>query len=352
MRHLQATARWLANSELSTGGSAAHYTPLIGWSRAYPETTGYTIPSLIKLAKVLGEPSHEACAVRFGAWLLSIQNSDGSWNGGLHPNRAGRPSVFNTGQVLKGMHALWKHDGDRKWLEAGNRGNEWLASRMGDDGLWGGGDYRSSVTSSYYSHVLWPMLAMAVADGNDRIHGKVARGLSTILGRMLANGVVQGWAFAEKKPAYTHTIAYTIRGIQECSRLLGQPELERAVAPALEVLVRRSELAAGRLPGAFDESWRPVGNFVCLTGNAQVALSLLLWEGLSPDLRIVSAAARLVDFVCAQQNLSSRTSGLCGAVAGSTPIYGPYMRFRYPNWAAKYHCDALMALIARLDREI
>jgi hypothetical protein len=44
--------------------------------------------------------------------------------------------------------------------------------------------------------------------------------------------------------------------------------------------------------------------------------------------------------------------GLRGAVAGSAPLWGDYMRMRYPNWAAKYHCDALMGVMARVEREL
>jgi hypothetical protein len=38
-------------------------------------------------------------------------------------------------------------------------------------------------------------------------------------------------------------------------------------------------------------------------------------------------------------------------VAGSSPITGRYMTLRYPNWAAKFHADALAALTDRLARE-
>jgi hypothetical protein len=31
-----------------------------------------------------------------------------------------------------------------------------------------------------------------------------------------------------------------------------------------------------------------------------------------------------------------------GGIAGSSPIWGDYSRFEYPNWAAKFFADALM----------
>lgn len=349
--HLVGAAEWLGRTERRSGGSAAHYSPGLGWSRAYPETTGYIIPTLLTISQRTGDASHAARAVRFGEWLLAIQNKDGSWNGGTHPPRVARPSIFNTGQILKGMLALWRSTSEDRWLRAGRRGASWLASGMGPDGLWRGGDYRSSHTPSYYSHVLWPLLAVSKECNDTATSDMVVRGLRAILERRRENGVISGWAFSEGAAAFTHTIAYTIRGIQECALLLQDDALFGSVTPALEQLVRRSELRGGALPGAFDDEWNSRGKYVCLTGNAQVAFCILLEEARNPDLRLVSAAARMVDVVCRHQLLRSPFAGVRGAVGGSAPLFGAYMRFRYPNWAAKYLCDAIVKLTDRLKDE-
>jgi hypothetical protein len=346
---LEGTATWLLRSERPKGGSAAHYAPLLGWSRAYPETTGYIVPTLLRLADALREPAYEAAALRLGEWLLSVRNADGSWNGGLHPPKRARPSVFNTGQVLKGMLALWQRTLEPRWQEAAVAGESWLRRGMGADGLWPGGDYRAPETPSYYTHVLWPMLAVSQAAGDPAGAVAVRRGLERVLARRRPNGVIAGWGFAPGSPAFTHTIAYTLRGIQECGRLLQDSAITEAARPALEVLLRRSELVGGRLAGAFDEAWKPVGRYVCLTGNVQLARCLLILEESVADLRLVSGAARLTDVVVDAQRLTG-SSGVRGGVAGSAPLHGAYMRFRYPNWAAKYHCDALLALLDRLER--
>ena len=122
------------------------------------------------------------------------------------------------------------------------------------------------------------------------------------------------------------------------------------IAAALERLARKAEFANGRLPGAYHEDWRAVDWYTCLTGNAQVALCLLRFEERQPDLRLVNAAAKLVDQVCRSQHLAGH-DGVRGAVAGAAPIWGRYMFMRYPNWAAKYHADALMMLTRRLACE-
>jgi hypothetical protein len=83
-----------------------------------------------------------------------------------------------------------------------------------------------------------------------------------------------------------------------------------------------------------------------------MASCILQLDSRAPDPRLVNAAVRLVDCVCASQHLTHPIAGCRGAVAGSLPIWGPYMRWRFPNWAAKFHCDAVIDLATRLRREI
>ena len=112
--------------------------------------------------------------------------------------------------------------------------------------------------------------------------------------------------------------------------------------------MRRSELSRGRLAGTFDSDWKGDSSFACLTGCSQIAICLLMRDEIDPDLRLVNCAAKLVDFVCSTQSMG-RLNPLRGAVAGSRPIWGKYMMARYPNWAAKFHADAIMRLVRRLD---
>jgi len=295
---------------------------------------------------------HES-AIRLGRWLLSIQNADGSWNNGLHPARDGRPSVFNTGQVLDGMLALHRAGHGDEFLGAAARGASWLVSKQKTDGLWPAGDYRASATPSYYTHVFWPMLETWLETGDVHVRDGAEAGLATILARARGDGWIERWGFDDGERAYTHTIAYTLRGILECSRILGAwDEIGSQAVPALELMLRKSELNGGRLAGEFDAQWRATASFECLTGSAQTVINLLLWEREVDDLRIVNGAAKLVDRVCSTQNLRHPLGGVRGGVAGSWPIWGRYMTLRYPNWAAKYHCDALALLAARIDRAV
>jgi hypothetical protein len=50
------------------------------------------------------------------------------------------------------------------------------------------------------------------------------------------------------------------------------------------------------------------------------------------------------------QETASPNPALNGAIAGSFPLFGGYMRGGYPNWATKYFVDALL-LQHRLDQQ-
>ncbi|HVS12049.1 MAG TPA: hypothetical protein VMS76_19470 [Planctomycetota bacterium] len=352
-RHREATARWLLRSiERGRGGSCAHFSLAGGWSRPYPETTGYLIPTLFALEDEVPSLGPRAPALVLGGWLASIQNADGSWNGGLHPARRPRPSVFNTGQILKGMAALFDATGEERWLEAARRGARWLAAGVGAEGLWSGRDYRASETPSYYTHAAWPMLEVWKRTGEEPLRDAAERFLARVLARRRENGSFERWGFGDSPRAFTHTIAYTLRGLLESARILGDWERYGApAADALERLLKKAELAGGWLPGELDGEWHATSSAVCLTGSAQTAINLLLWERQEPDLRIVNAAAKLVDRVCETQHVEHPIAGVRGAVAGSWPLWGGYMTLRYPNWAAKYHADALTMLERRLAAE-
>jgi hypothetical protein len=64
---------------------------------------------------------------------------------------------------------------------------------------------------------------------------------------------------------------------------------------------------------------------------------------LEPDARLNEAAERAVTLVGAAQSLRERAPGIHGGIPGSDPVWGRYVRFALPNWAAKFYIDALLA---------
>jgi hypothetical protein len=344
-RGLELCRDWLLASTSPLGGSRAHFSPVSGWSKAYPETTGYIVGTLLALGTRLGDPRASQTAVDYGNWLVSIQETEGFWRGGLYPYaRDARPSVFNTGQILQGLVALARDaaPSERKWREAAAAAANWLAAGVGADGQWREGHYREH-QPTYYTFVAWPMLEYAKFARDGVVEEAAERVLGAMLARRLANGSFSGWGFSPSEPAYTHTIAYTVQGFLECARLTANNALAVAVGDAVERLRRSAERSNGRLPGRFSEDGTPDKRFECVTGSAQTATCLMLLHQLEPDLRLINGAAKLVDRVC---QLQSRipVKSLRGAIPGSNPLWGRYMRMRYPNWAVKFHADSLMML--------
>jgi hypothetical protein len=100
------------------------------------------------------------------------------------------------------------------------------------------------------------------------------------------------------------------------------------------------------LPGQYDKDLEPVTDFSCLTGSVQMSivwqkLGCLIEDGEEAE-RFLNAARRINRQVMHCQDLFSNNPGIRGAVPGSWPISGPYIRYGYPNWAAKFLADALM----------
>jgi len=347
---LDITLKWMEKTFNDEGASSAHFSPVLGWSKPYPETTGYIITTLLNAYEFKNDNKYKLLAINAGKWLLSIQNEDGSFPSGLHSkNSANFPSIFNTAQIIDGLVELSKFDQDNCWINSAERAAIWLSRGVNDDGTWDTGNYQNSYNPSYYSQVAWPMLRVWKITNDTFIREKAKKVLIYICNKTTKNGEIVDWGFKPNDAAFTHTIAYTIRGIIECAIILDMWDKFGAYTEkSINKFYRLSELNNGKLPGSFKLGWKGDSSYSCLTGNAQIAICLMRYEQLFPDLRLINASCKLVDYVCSQQ----RTKGQnIGAVGGSSPLWGKYMFLRYPNWAAKYHADALMMLINRLNIE-
>ena len=349
-KNLDITLKWIEKTFNEDGGSSAYYSPLLGWSKPYPETTGYLITTLLNAYEFKNVEKYRQLAIKAGHWLLKIQNNDGSFSGGLYSkHKINPPSVFNTGQIIDGLVELSNFDQNDCWLNAAEKSAIWLSENVKSDGTWAVGNYQNSFNPSYYSQVTWPMLRVWKKTNNNLIKEKAIKTLSLICKKTSNNGEILDWGFKPNEPAFTHTIAYTLRGIIESAIILDRwDDFGCFTEKAIDKFYRLSELKNGALPGSFSKGWVGDSSYSCLTGNVQIAICLIRYESLFPDLRLINASCKLVDYVNSKQK---KVGTLVGAVGGSYPIWGKYMFLRYPNWAAKYHADAIMLLIKRLELE-
>ena len=123
--HLLAAANWLACAQdaMADGGICGRYSLKKGWTTSYPETTGYIIPTFLKLAACLKEPSFIGRAERAVEFLLKLQGAEGAFPGGEMDAKPA-PSSFNTAQIINGLVSWYRETQDLRALTAANRAGE------------------------------------------------------------------------------------------------------------------------------------------------------------------------------------------------------------------------------------
>lgn len=354
LERLHAAIDWLCRSMDATpvDGSSVCFKLYGGWANAYPETTGYIIATLFRYASLYHKPEIAERATRMARWITTLQQDNGALPGGDYKPGTTRPaSVFNSGQMIIGLIAAFEETQDQQFLDVAARAAQWLASEQDDTGAWSKHAYRSGFSPSYYSRVCWPMLMTVAHTGDEAVRAAAGRGLDFIASKLQANHAILDWGFAPDKPAFTHTIAYTIRGFLEADRLEpGHQNWVDAGQLTAEKVFRIFELRK-RIAGAYDPNWKGSNWYVCLTGNCQLAICWMRLFDVNGDARLVNAACKAIDIVSRNQPLNPLLiKPLKGGIPGSSPIFGRYLTLRYPNWAAKFYADALMMRDDRLAK--
>ena len=121
----------------------------------------------------------------------------------------------------------------------------------------------------------------------------------------------------------------------------GREDFIVAVRRGIDPIIKKVTLE-GYLPGRFYNDWEPASLSSCLTGSAQLALVCYRLGEVTGEPGYPLIANRLVNYLKSLQSLKLQYQAVNGAIAGSFPILGEYMRAGYPNWASKYFVDALM----------
>lgn len=340
--HIKAAIDWIcfASDVHRNGGVSLRYSLIKGWSSSYPETTGYIIPTLIEYSKLSKCEEHLKRAIRMAEWELSIQNSDGSFYGGALGSRYSK-FVFDTGQIIFGLIAAHRVTGEEKFLKGAVKAGNWLKDVQDNDGKWSKYTFHN-IRHSYYSRVAWALAELSEYV-EDRTYSTAAyKNIRWVLNKKEGNGWFNNAGFIEDAHAtpYTHTIAYTIRGILETGILLKNREFIDASfssGKALHKLMRSD----GSFNGTYDKNWNSKNYYSCLTGNAQISIILMKLYIIYQKKDYFEKAKSINRYLCSCQKLKGYPETR-GAIAGSRPIWGKYQRFAYPNWAAKFFVDALL----------
>jgi hypothetical protein len=348
--HLSAAIRWLCLAHDACGGDgvSSGYYLSSGWGVAYPETSGYIIATLLAYATQTGEDAFAARAARLGDWEIEIQAP----NGGVFSSPILRQTrVFNTGQVVLGWCSLFERSGNARYLDAAVRAGDYLVAEQESDGTWVKDTYCGART--YHARVDWALLRLAKLSSESRFADAAANNIRWVLAQQRANGWFANCGFNEDDPN-THVIAYTLRGLIECSQQSeatpSRADLLSAAVQGTEALCRAIEAQPvrgirGMVPTAFDASWKSDAADSCLTGNAQIAGLLYRLTHCTGEQSYAHIAGQILSATKATQVLHSPIAPLEGAIGGSYPLWRGYVANGYPNWAAKFFADALLMKI-------
>lgn len=340
--HLQEAIAWLKRSHDVTGraGSSAGYSLLHGWRSAYPETTGYLIPTFLKYAARYSDEDSVQRAIAMAEWELKVQYDSGGIPGSrLGPQNA-QPVVFNTGQVIFGLLAVYEQSGRDEFLKAACRAGDFLLGCQDDSGCFVRHTYRG-IPHTYNTRTAWSLLCLHRITGDARYLDGARRNLEWALLQQEPDGWLRHNQFSPGMPVNMHGLAYAAEGfVQGYIETGDRRYLEAGERVAVQVL--RLFEAKGKLPGELDGAWRPLASYSCVTGNIQFALIWMRLHQLLGNRRFFEAACEMITWAKRLQRLGGVSAGVRGAVKGSHPLFGRYQKFQFPNWAAKFFADALM----------
>lgn len=294
---LESALRWIRRHVLASGGIAVSSKQRI----AYPEVTGYFVPTLL----ALGERD---LARGFADWLVGVQRPDGAFSGpGMDETFA-----FDTGQVVRGWVAMLP---THPALEAPlRRACDWLVL-SGDaahgrlpvpapGAAWSLGP-RGEVNEAIHLYVLGPLAAAGELLDEPQYRRFAERGRDYYLRH------VECTRF-DRPSHLTHFYAY----VQEALVELGcHDEARRGMAD-----VARWQQENGAIPAYSDVPW------VCATGIAQLAQ---VWFRLGEPAR----AERALAFLATLQNPG-------GGFFGSYGVGAAYFPDQEPSWGVKYAVEA------------
>jgi hypothetical protein len=345
-RGLQAAAEWLARAQDTSGCggvSASYDVAKHQWAGAYPETTGYIIPTFFRYAEFSGQSEYRERAIRMAEWESEIQLPDGGVRAGTMDAPQVVPTIFNTGQVLFGWLSAWQQTADVRFRDSLVRAADWLVAAQDEDGAWRrfASPFAAHGVNTYNTRVAFALAKTGHALGDPRYIDAAVRNVQWALTQMHPNGWLENNDLEDNERPLTHTIAYATRGILEVGVIADNGSFVDTAARTARA-VAQSQRRAGALPGRLDADWRAASRWTCITGNAQMAI---IWQRLAAetgDQKWKVAAERATRFNLSIQDLSTTDAGVRGGMPGSHPRSGGYMKNRYPNWAAKFFMDALM----------
>jgi hypothetical protein len=335
--HLLEAEAWLCRAQdaCADGGVSYGYSIRGGWRQPYPETSGYIVPTFLRLSGAR-DATYLSRAKRILTWLLTVQNSDGSF---ANTRYGAGGIVFDTGQVLFGLIRGYQVTADVKFLQSARKAAAWLTHVADADLRWTRNEHLGT-PHVYNARTAWALLLMNQLEF-DSSRAAVARSnLEWALSEQRQSGFFENCSFRPAQAPFTHTIAYTARGLLESGVLLNDERLVSAAARCADATL--SQLRCdGYLPSAIHTDGKLASRSCCLTGNCQFALVWARLHALHGGSVYRKASMRALDYVMSAQDISTSNIDVRGGIKGSHPVWGRYAPMCFPNWATKFFVDAM-----------
>jgi uncharacterized protein YyaL (SSP411 family) len=282
-------------------------------------------------------------------WEVDVQLASGAVRSGTLDVKMA-PAVFNTGQVLFGWTSAYAATGNEHYAEAAARASDWLVANQDIDGAWRR-DLSALTTSSVQSYNVRAAWGLAIAgdEFNEPQWSDAARkNADWTLAQQKQNGWFDCNAFSDREVPLLHTIGYVLEGLLGIGELQRNDKYISAVINGIEPLIQIYASGDG-LKGRYDERWKHTVSWRCLTGEAQVGLTLLRLRKITGEQRYAEIADSILTDVARHQDVDSPYPESYGSVTGSQPLWGSYGPFNYLNWATKFLLDALLLRLHGVD---
>lgn len=272
-------------------------------TKAYPEVTGYYIPSLLRWG-------HKDLAIDYAKWLCSVQHESGAWYDTNNEN----PYIFDSAQILKGLIAI--RDILPEVDEYIIRGCNWILSNMTEEGrliapienAWGDGKTFSELIHTYCISPIRE--AGIILDRPDYIENAdlIADYYTTKCRDQILNFDL-----------LSHFYAYVMEAMLD----IGYEDLAREAMSKIAIIQKKS----GAVPAYNNVDW------VCSTGLFQLAI---VWFRLGE----IENGEKAFEYACKLQNESGGWFGsyLSEENPNEVNTYFPNAEI---SWAVKYFLDAL-----------
>lgn len=332
------SAEWLLKAQSKSGddGYSRLYSALRGkWDSGYIETTGYIIPTFLKLYEVYGDKKYLDSALKAGEWLLKVQNSDGSFS----DIDDGNKQVFDTGQCIDGLFEIFNKTGSEKYLDAAVKASNWLAEIQEADGSWVKHAF-NDIAHTYYTRVSAAILKVAIKINDLRLHDVVHKNIRWTLSKQQSNGYFLNSSFTNETTPLLHTLIYILEGLLDVYELTGNDEVLGAILKNAENFRARNLNNEIVLLGEYDRDFQPKCTYKCITGISQWAgVSLRLYE-ITKDSLYLDCAALSIYYLKSKQLQFGEN--LKGGFYGSEPLSGGYAPYQLVNWNNKFFIDTML----------